>query len=41
MALAKNARNEYRAGDIREALEPVQELAGQANVAILVLAHFL
>ena len=41
MALAKNAKDEYRAGDIREALEPVQDLAKQANVAILVLAHFL
>lgn len=41
MAVARNAKDEYRAGDIRLALEPVQELAKEANVAVLGLVHFL
>ena len=41
LAIAGKARDEYRANDIREALEPVVRLAERHNVAVVAITHFL
>ena len=41
IAVAGNARDSYRAEEIRRALEPVQRLARDHNIAVLGVTHFL
>ena len=41
LSIASKAKDEYRANDIRKALEPVQALAEDAGIAIVCITHFL
>ncbi len=41
MAVAESARDEYRASEIRKALQPVQEMAEAQHVAVLGVTHFI
>ena len=41
LALAANAKDEYRASDIRKSLEPVQELVEELNLSAVCITHFL
>ena len=41
LSIANKTRDEYRANDIRKALEPVQALADEAGIAIVCITHFL
>ena len=41
LSIANKTRDEYRANDIRKALEPVQSLADEAGIAIVCITHFL
>jgi len=41
LAVASRARDEYRANDIRKALQPVQRLAEELNIAVVCVTHFL
>lgn len=41
LAVASRARDEYRANDIRKALQPVQRLAEELDIAVVCVTHFL